>query len=531
MPPTLAVAGPWHAPGSGSPHSLVPCCTTSPVRALTTADRDDAIELCARDLSANVFVAARILRRPRHPAGNGPRYREGGRLEAMCWASANLVPVEADDASIPMFADRVRRWRRHCASILGPTDQVTELWRLLSPSWGPARALRPRQPLMSTMRRPSELGLELDERVRPATADEVDLVMPAAAHMFTAEIGYPPYTGSGHAYRNALLALIDRQHNVVIEDGQVIFKADVDPSPSAARRSRASGSRRTCAAAGCGAAAAASSSRSWPAVAVGDALRQQTSTPVPAPPASVASRTSGRSRPSCCDSRMPRADVAGSRARSARDVCPLGRRGSRDTLGAPSRTFASPRGPLMDGLAARGPQHRPGAHESSSHVSQGTPRPARRAGARRNRRRPRGPRTGTSRTPARARPGADRNPAVGSRHHGTSHAVDRGVLAEQQGVTARSGRPLREVDSADAQQGSELRWWGWSRDMVNFLPVLPQARPGLLRRAPCRATWLPVGHVRRRAADDPAAVAAALDLPAATLAAGAGNLGTTGDRR
>ena len=57
---------------------------------------------------------------------------------------------------------------------------------------------------MSTMRRPSELGLELDERVRPATADEVDLVMPAAAHMFTAEIGYPPYTGSGHAYRNAL---------------------------------------------------------------------------------------------------------------------------------------------------------------------------------------------------------------------------------------------------------------------------------------------------------------------------------------
>ena len=81
---------------------------------------------------------------------------------------------------------------------------------------------------MSTMTRPSDLGVELDPRVRPATADEVDLVMPAAAHMFTAEIGYPPYTGSGHAYRSALLALIDRQHTyVVIEDGEVIFKADV----------------------------------------------------------------------------------------------------------------------------------------------------------------------------------------------------------------------------------------------------------------------------------------------------------------
>ena len=52
--------------------------------------------------------------------------------------------------------------------------------------------------------------------------------MPAAAHMFTAEIGYPPYTGSGHAYRSALLSLIDRQHTyVVIEDDEVIFKADV----------------------------------------------------------------------------------------------------------------------------------------------------------------------------------------------------------------------------------------------------------------------------------------------------------------
>lgn len=203
--------------------------TKSPVQALTTADRDDALELCCRDLAANVFVAARILEGVlSSQPGTLLGYREGGRLEAMCWASANLVPVEADEPTIGAFADRVRRWRRHCASILGPSEQVGELWRLLSPSWGPARAVRPQQPLMSTMTRPSDLGVELDPRVRPATADEVDLVMPAAAHMFTAEIGYPPYTGSGHAYRSALLSLIDRQHTyVVIEDDEVIFKADV----------------------------------------------------------------------------------------------------------------------------------------------------------------------------------------------------------------------------------------------------------------------------------------------------------------
>ena len=33
--------------------------------------------------------------------------------------------------------------------------------------------------------------------------------------------------------------------------------------------------------------------------------------------------------------------------------------------------------------------------------------------------------------------------------------------------------------------------------------LLVSRGPGLLRRAPCRVTRLPVGHVRRRAADEP----------------------------
>jgi predicted GNAT family acetyltransferase len=155
-------------------------------------------------------------------------YRADGALRALCYSSANLVPVEGDETAITYFADRVRRWRRHCASVLGPADQVAELWRQLAPAWGPPRTVRANQPLMATTTRPSELGIPLDPRVRPARADEVDLVMPAAAHMFAGEIGYPPYSGSGAAYRSALLALIDRGHTfVVIEDHEVIFKADV----------------------------------------------------------------------------------------------------------------------------------------------------------------------------------------------------------------------------------------------------------------------------------------------------------------
>ncbi|GAB3450238.1 GNAT family N-acetyltransferase [Phycicoccus ginsengisoli] len=203
--------------------------TRNPVHALSPSDRDAALEVCSRDLAANVFVAARLLEGVlTTQPGTVLGHKVDGRLQSMCWSSANLVPVEADDQSIAWFADRVRRWRRHCASILGPADQVAELWRLLQPAWGPARAVRANQPLMSMMELPSSLGVELDPRVRPARLDEVDLVMPAAAHMFEGEIGYKPYTGSGAAYRQALLALIERGHTfVVVEDGAVVFKADV----------------------------------------------------------------------------------------------------------------------------------------------------------------------------------------------------------------------------------------------------------------------------------------------------------------
>jgi hypothetical protein len=56
----------------------------------------------------------------------------------------------------------------------------------------------------------------------------VDLVMPAAAAMFTEEIGYPPYRGSGQLYRQGIASLIRAGHTFVrVDDGEVVFKADV----------------------------------------------------------------------------------------------------------------------------------------------------------------------------------------------------------------------------------------------------------------------------------------------------------------
>jgi len=202
--------------------------THSPVRALTTADRDQALEVCARDTRTNVFVAARILDGGLATSpGAILGYAEGAGLEAICWVSANLVPVGCDGPALAAIAAKMRRSRHHCSSVFGPSDMVLPLWESLRPAWGQPRAVRARQPVLAT-EDPVPPGTPVDPRVRPARFDEVDLVVPAAAAMFTEEIGYPPYHGSVHLYRQGVASLIRRGHTFVrVEDGEIVFKADV----------------------------------------------------------------------------------------------------------------------------------------------------------------------------------------------------------------------------------------------------------------------------------------------------------------
>ena len=202
--------------------------TKSPVRALTTADRDQALEVCARDTRTNVFVAARILEGALATSpGALLGYAGDSGLGAICWASANLVPVGCDADALVAFATKLRRWRRQCSSVFGPADMVLPLWEQLRPTWGEPRDIRAYQPVLATSG-PLPPGLPSDPRVRRARFTEVDLVLPAAAAMFTEEIGYPPYWGSRHVYRQGIEALIRQGHTFVrVDDGEVVFKADV----------------------------------------------------------------------------------------------------------------------------------------------------------------------------------------------------------------------------------------------------------------------------------------------------------------
>jgi predicted GNAT family acetyltransferase len=200
-----------------------------PVRVLDDRDLAEARELLARDPVANVFVAARLDGAGLDPWRLGAEvwgHTVGGRLRSLCYAGANLVPVGADADSCRAFADKGRRQGRRCSSIVGPSEQVGLLWELLEPSWGRAREVRERQPLMATSSPPTVAPDPLVRLVRP---DELDILFPASVAMFTEEVGVSPSTGDGGAlYRSRVAELIGQGRAFArIENGRVIFKAEI----------------------------------------------------------------------------------------------------------------------------------------------------------------------------------------------------------------------------------------------------------------------------------------------------------------
>lgn len=100
------------------------------------------------------------------------------------------------------------------------------MWRLLEPSWGPAREVRADQPVLVIDSEPLMAG---DDLVRPATSADLDLLVPACIAMFTEEVGVSPVRGgAGTAYRARVAELVETGRAFVrIVDGEVQFKAEI----------------------------------------------------------------------------------------------------------------------------------------------------------------------------------------------------------------------------------------------------------------------------------------------------------------
>lgn len=202
---------------------------TVPVRQLGDAERGVVYRLLDQD----PYAAAQVTERVTEHGLAGWRadgrifgYGTGQRIESLCWLGGHLTPVRAGPAAIAAFADLLRGEVRLCSSIVGRADGVLGLWERLREDWGPARDVRPNQPLLVADAVPR---LAADPEVRLVRPAEVGRLFPAAVAMYTEEVGVSPLAEDGGAsYRRRLVDLVRaRRAYVRIVDGHVVFKAEL----------------------------------------------------------------------------------------------------------------------------------------------------------------------------------------------------------------------------------------------------------------------------------------------------------------
>lgn len=203
------------------------------VESLSNRDRREFLRFVDADPLVNAALAARLRQVGALAAssfgGEVLGVRDARRrLAGAVFHGGNLLPVGGGPDEWHALAATVAARPRICTSIVGRAPAVEAMWRVLGPAWGPARAIRGNQ-LLLVLDRSGDLP-DGDGWLRRIRLRELEQYLPAAAAMFTEELGVAPDTAAGPGeYRRRVAGLIrqGRAFGVVEPNGEVIFKADL----------------------------------------------------------------------------------------------------------------------------------------------------------------------------------------------------------------------------------------------------------------------------------------------------------------
>ena len=147
-----------------------------------------------------------------------------GKLEGVALVGHATLMETISDRALAALAEMARE----CPSthmIMGEKERVADFWKHYSEA-GRRQRLACREWLYE-LSRPVE-GRERIEGLRPATASELDLVMPIQAELAFAESGVNPMQVDPQGFRARCLRRIEQGRTwVLVENNQLVFKADV----------------------------------------------------------------------------------------------------------------------------------------------------------------------------------------------------------------------------------------------------------------------------------------------------------------
>lgn len=151
----------------------------------------------------------------------------GGPARSLVFVGSSVLPIKGDAADLRALGHAVADLGLGPMSVHGRRDRVAGMWPALSERWGGAREFRGGQVLMA-LDGPVDSALVLGG-VRPAVVEEFEPVLAAAAAMYREELHADPFAvGSGTPFRRRVARSLARGRTWVgIDDGEVVFKADV----------------------------------------------------------------------------------------------------------------------------------------------------------------------------------------------------------------------------------------------------------------------------------------------------------------
>jgi ribosomal protein S18 acetylase RimI-like enzyme len=143
---------------------------------------------------------------------------EKGRLVALCHIGANVVPSGRGCGAFAEVAVRSR-----ARMLIGEQRAVTDLWEAARERLAAAREDRPGQPVYS-IEEPPEPGAT---RLRAATRDDLDLLVPACAAAHEVELGIDPMRRDPDGFRWRTRGQVEAGRSWLwVEDGVIRFKAE-----------------------------------------------------------------------------------------------------------------------------------------------------------------------------------------------------------------------------------------------------------------------------------------------------------------
>ena len=176
--------------------------------------REQILRFCARDPVERVFLEDVARRR----LGRFVGAAEEGELRALCHLGVNVVP-SGDGCGV--FAREASRAAPRM--LIGEARAVSELWEAARPELPRPREDRPGQPVF-VIRQPPPPG---ETGLRPASLDDLDLLLPACAAAHEQELGIDPLRRDAEGFRWRTRSQIEEERSWLwVEDGVILFKAE-----------------------------------------------------------------------------------------------------------------------------------------------------------------------------------------------------------------------------------------------------------------------------------------------------------------